>query len=271
MSIARSSDVQRQVAAAVDAFVATEPGRSVALTTIRGPAMDAYWQADLERPAGSIVKVALTMAVYSAARAGRLVLDQPVEVGALPRTAYRTILMAFEPAHRLTVRELCRICLITSDNPVANFLLELVGPEAVTAAAHEAGCTRTSLRVSFTDQNLGPPGRLNTSTARDSLALLVHLASDGDYEDLADALANNLRSTRIPLRLPDETRVVHKTGTLQGVVNDAGVVYGEQTDLAIAFLCDGERDPALTSIEIGDCVAAIWQALGERVDACTAP
>ena len=81
----------------------------------------------------------------------------------------------------------------------------------------------------------------------------------------AEALANSLRNTRIPLRLPDDARALHKTGTLAGVVNDAGVVFGQETDLALAFLCDNQEDGAATSIEIGDCVAQIRGAVGEAV------
>ena len=98
------------------------------------------------------------------------------------------------------------------------------------------------------------------TTANDALELVLHAARDD-----AVALSNSLRNTRIPLRLPDGTRVAHKTGTLDGVVNDAGVVYGERTDLALAFLCEGQADPAATSIEIGDCVARLREAVGEDI------
>jgi hypothetical protein len=49
------------------------------------------------------------------------------------------------------------------------------------------------------------------------------------------------------------------------VVNDAGVVYGRETDLAMAFVCDGQPDPAATAIDIGDCVARLREAVGEPI------
>ena len=178
----------------------------------------------------------------------------------LGTTLYSSVLEVLEPGHELTVGELCGLCLAVSDNPASEYLLGLVGRDAVNARASELGASDTRMEAGFSDPELGEAGRANVTTANDALELVLHAVRDD-----AVALSNSLRNTRIPLRLPDDTRVAHKTGTLDGVVNDVGVVYGEGTDLALAFLCEGQADPAATSIEIGDCVARLREAVGEEV------
>ena len=243
-----SGAAQIDVGHALDAFAARNPGRSVAVESIRGEPVSAAARADIERPGASLLKLPLVAAIPVAD------LDRRVRVKELGQTAYASVLSAFEPGHELSVRELCSLCLVTSDNPVADYLLELVGIEAVNERAEALGCTGTRLGVGFSDDLL--------SAQADALKLVRALA---DHPVAGPAMRNSLHSLRIPLRLAEDVRVAHKTGTLLGVANDAGVIYGDDTDLAVAFLCDGEPDTAWASIEIGDCVGAIWAALGERV------
>ena len=56
-----------------------------------------------------------------------------------------------------------------------------------------------------------------------------------------------------------------KTASLTGVVNDAGIVRDDGLAVAIAVLCDCQRDPARTGIDIDDCALQLWRSLGGRV------
>lgn len=245
---------------AVEEFAGHDEGRSVAVQALRGTEVLARVRADVRRPAASLVKLPLVSAVRAAADlTGRVRREE------LSPTAYSSVLAVLEPGHELTVAELCGLCLATSDNPTSDYLLGLVGMEAVNERAAALGATGTRMEVGFGDAELGPAARANVTTADDALAIVRRIVAED--APAADALANSLRNTRIPLRLPDDARVAHKTGTLAGVVNDAGVVFGTQTDLALAFLCDGQEDVAATSIEIGDCVAQIRSAVGEDFSA----
>ncbi len=120
--------------------------------------------------------------------------------------------------------------------------------------------------VGFGDADVGGRGRSNVTTALDVIKMLRGLASQPGHDPILDALRNNLRNTRVPLRLPDTLPIAHKTGSLEGVAHDAGIVYGQRTDLAVAFLSEGQSDTARTSVAIGDCMALVWTGLGEHVD-----
>ncbi len=234
---------------AVERFAGADPGRSVVVRSVRGAEVDVAVKAGVVRPAASLVKLALVSAVRAAPDVD---LSARVRRDQLGSTVYSSVLDVLEPGHELTMGELCGLCLAVSDNPASDYLLGLVGADAVNERAAALGAADTRIETGFSDAELG--SRANVTTAADALTLVLHALHDDET-----ALSNSLRNTRIPLRLPDETRVAHKTGTLDGVVNDAGVVFGAESDLALAFLCEGQADPAATSIEIGDCVAQLWE------------
>jgi beta-lactamase class A len=53
------------------------------------------------------------------------------------------------------------------------------------------------------------------------LALLRQLYETECYQPIVQAMRNNLRNTRIPLRLPDTLPIAHKTGSLDGLAHNA--------------------------------------------------
>jgi len=264
-SLHSSTEPQNSVQSAIAGFVDEEAGRAVALRTLRGPDVAVAVNADVVCPAASLVKVPLAVAVYEAARRALLSLDQRVFRRQLGATAYSSILEVFHIDHPFTLAELCRLMLSTSDNPTSQYLLELVGMDAVNEHAKRLGRGDTFVKVGFTDAELGEVGRANVTTAEDMVSILTAVAVDPYYQPLVHGMRNSMRNFRLALRLPDELYVAHKTGSLLGVVNDAGVLYGRHSDLAIAFLTDHQVDTARTSIAIGDCMGRIWAALGEEV------
>ncbi len=249
------------MARAAARFAEPYRGRSVLIESPAGQVL-AEVGADQERPAASLLKLPLAAAVWEACLAGELDLAEGVVVGELPQTEHPSVLAALGSEHRLTLEEACALCLASSDNPIASHLLGLVGIDAVNRLLRRWGCEATRLEVGFSDSELGSEGRRNVSTAREALLVLRKVRDDPRFAALARGLANSTRNVRIPLRLTEDgVTVHHKTGTLPGVCNDVGVVADGRTELAVAFLCEGEEDTAACSLEIGDCVGAVWAAL----------
>jgi beta-lactamase class A len=253
---------QATVERAVAAFAGADPGRSVAVVALAGPPLEVAVRADEPRPGASLLKLPLVGAVYDAAAAGVLDLDARVPRDRLPVTAYRSVLAALDPGRELSVAELCSFALAASDNTAAHHLLGLVGAEGVNATARAWGCTATRLEAGFDDAALDASARRNVTTARDALRMVATLGRDPAYARAAPALANAVGGMRIRLRLPPGTRVLSKTGSLEGVCHDAGLILAERSELGLAFLCEGQRDTALCGVAIGDAVAAAWAGLG---------
>lgn len=246
---------------------AEKEGRSVRCETFAGPVFHAATREDHIRPAASLMKIPLVFAVEQASSRGEFALATPVSVADLPATAYPNILAAFDRGRTLSLQELCRLALITSDNGAASYLWDLVGTAAVNEALEQLGCKDSCAACSFLDEELGDRGRVNLTTASDMIEMFRSVERLGDGSVLKEALANNLRNQRMPLFLEDEVKVAHKTGSLDGVINDAGIVYTGSVSVAFAFLTDGQEDPEMTAYEIGRCVKNVIDALG--LDALT--
>ena len=258
------SQLPGTIEAILRAFCGSDPGRSVAFEAYYPFKFKAAVKGDAPRPAASVIKTALAMAVYRSASRGEIDLERRVEMSQFPATRYASVLAAFDPDHLLSVREICRLTLITSDNPLAVHLQKLAGFDAVNALLEELGCAPVCrMAAGFSEAELGVVNRRNVLTAEAALRLLRMVWTEPLYADLAAALKNNLRNHRIPARLPEHLAVIHKTGSLEGVANDAGIVFDDVIAFGLAFLCDRQADTILTSTEIGRCALEVHDSLRE--------
>ena len=254
---------------ALTRFVDARPGRSIAVETFAGPPWSWRHDADVLRPAASLLKVPLAIAVHRAAATRRARPRLPTSASTnCRRHASRRCSTCSLPEHELTLRELCGFVVATSDNRAANHLLALVGREAVDDTLRAAGCTESRMAVGFADDELGPVGRANVTTAADMLELLRFLHDHEDLGEVVHAMERNPLNARIPLRLPDDGRIAiaNKTGSLAGVVDDVALIREGDLVLAMAVLCDGQDDNPRTGIEIGDCPRDVWAGVGGRLD-----
>jgi beta-lactamase class A len=259
-----ASDAQRTLRAALrellSSFCGDDPGRSV---TLHGydPAIESISvRGDVPRPAASVMKVPLFMTVYRDATRGNIDLARRVAVEAFPKTRYVSILAAFDAGRQLSLREVSRLAVITSDNPSAVHLQSLVDFAGVNRLLEEIGCAPPCrMAAGFSEQELGPRNRVNVLTTDACVRIWSTLKADPIYGDLVIALKNNLRNQRIPALLPDEVAVFHKTGSLNGVVNDVGILQDDRVCFALAFLTDEQSDPLQTTNDIAACSLAVYE------------
>ncbi|NNN37645.1 serine hydrolase [Streptomyces sp. S3(2020)] len=244
----------------VDDFIRDQPSRAVVLQSLRGDPVRVQRDASRAFPAASLMKVPLVITVLE-----QLDAKQVVPRSDLSATTYPSLLEVFDDHHTFTLQELCCLMLSTSDNPIGSYLTDRVGMTAVTQTARRIGTVDTCMRVGFTDDELGAPARESTTTAADMALILQYVASQPHLQPMVRAMRNSMRNFRLPLRLPDELPVAHKTGSLRGLAHDAGILFGRDRDVVAVFLTDHQPDTALVGIQIGDCIADVWQLLGEAV------
>ncbi|HZD71934.1 MAG TPA: serine hydrolase [Actinomycetes bacterium] len=244
-------------------FVGDTTHRSVAVHVLNDPPLRAEIAADVVRPAASFLKLLPTLALYDASERGEIDLDATVARRELGDTAYPSILAAFQDERRLTLREVCALSLMTSDNPAAEYIRRLVDPDRIKGICENLRLSRTALIVGFTDGELGAIGRRNVSTAREALRIIEHIEASPRLGELRRFLVNNLRNTRIPARLEDEFPVMHKTGSLATVVNDVGVIHTPRARIALAYLCADEADTVLAAVNIGDSALRVVEIVSQ--------
>ncbi len=263
--MADSAGLRTAVAAQVKDFVdAGRTGvRSVLVSTLGAPRLTVGHAADQVLPAASLAKMILGVALFEAGERGDIDLDTRVEVARLGRTMYPSVLQALDPESTVTVRELCGFSLVTSDNPAAEYVRALLGRERIDAVLKDLRLDSTVFPAGFSERELGPLGRANTTTAHDMLRLVEYVDQAPHLDPLRRYLVNYQRNDRIPARLDDDIPVRHKTGSLRGVVNDAGVVLHPVVPVAMVFLTDGQSDNVRTAREIGEVSERIVRIITE--------
>ena len=71
---------------------------------------------------------------------------------------------------------------------------------------------------------------------------------------LKDQRVNN----RLPVGLPKGTVIAHKTGDLEGVVHDAGIVFGPKTDYLVVVVSGPWAVPGGAPAKFADLSRQLW-------------
>ena len=241
---------------------AREPGRS-ALVRVETPhaAWEAGVAADEPRPAASLLKVPLALAVEDAFRRGTPDAGEPVPIRRLlAADAGPGPLRVLLPQGTLTAAEVLGLCLALSDRSCATWLLDAVGIEAIRDVIARLGCDATAVVVARGDPGGPLVGR---TTARDALRILAASVDDARYPVTANALRNSVRDSRIPLGAVDlDVRIAHKTGSLPGVAHDVAVIDCAGGTLWAAFLTETQHDTLVAGYEMGICTRGILATWG---------
>ncbi|MEO0607767.1 MAG: serine hydrolase [Pseudomonadota bacterium] len=192
-------------------------------------------------PAASVIKLAIACAAFSDES---LDLTQYVALRDMDETRYCSILKAFEATSELSLKELIGLMLIISDNPATSAVLDFVKPSRVNDWLNANGMKNSNFSAGFTDRALDHGNRNNLTTAADCLTLLKRVYdSGGPFAEIQTYLANNLRNDRIPKRLPDAAVILHKTGTLSGLVHDIAIIEHPNVSYYLIVLAKDLPDP----------------------------
>lgn len=168
------------------------------------------------------------------------------------------------------LRELATRMITHSSNLATNALIELLDPQRITALTRTFGATQMMVRRGVEDNLAFRAGLNNTTTANDLVALFVALhrgrvANAASTRDMLAILEAQAFNDEIPAGLPPGTRMAHKTGSITGVLHDAGLVYpATRAPYAIAMLTRNIPDEKVARALMADCSRIIWTWLASR-------
>jgi beta-lactamase class A len=236
-------------------------------------------------PTASVIKVGLVCALLDLVARGDASLDELV---ALPPRAARTpgggILKQLD-VDRLSLRDLVELTIVLSDNVATNAILARCGGEAAVnryLAGLGLGSTSIQGPVDFASITNDLAGGIGVSTPREQTALLASLAREQILTPklcalVRDVLARQHLTDQLPRWLGWNTyaqyhgrdwpiRVASKSGELDGIRADVGLVDARGRTLALAVFTDGGRDLRETvdcegTLAVAECSAALCAAL----------
>ena len=179
-------------------------------------------------PLASTIKLAILYELFKQADEGRLNLD---EVRALDKrhVVGGSGVLRELTAPAMSLRDYATLMVVLSDNTATNLLIDTVGMANVTRRMSELGLKSLLLRRKMIDLAAAERGDENVGTASDLARLLTMLyRAEGLTRASSDAIIAILRKAKASaLRdgVPAAVPVANKTGTLDGVEADAGIVY----------------------------------------------
>ena len=223
-------------------------------------------------PTASVCKVFTLAALYKMVAEGkaddsdRYEMTEDVQVGG------SGVLHRMLPGLNPTLRDYAMLMMILSDNTAADFLFKFVGgaegirenvlkPLGLTSSKCDLSIKQmfppcfdnyTIIQTNGRDRRcyLNNPGFLCTSekddvtTVEDIMKILRlmyerKLYSEQACDTMLDILKKCQTNTRIPKFLPPSVDVAHKTGTLDCLCNDVGIVYTKKGDYLLAMFYNG--------------------------------
>jgi beta-lactamase class A len=208
----------------------------------------------------STIKLPILCALAAEIEAGRLKWTDETELTADDIVYGSGVLREFSPGTRHRIRDLANLMIVVSDNTATNLILDRIGADAVNARMTAWGFPQTkALRKILGDGNrlkpratghskegLLPEYRrygIGVSTPREMTRLLEKLhrgeiVSAAASKDILETLKRQQYKDSIGRRLPEDW-VASKSGALDALRADVGIVYHPKAPIALALTVDG--------------------------------
>lgn len=184
-------------------------------------------------PSASTIKLVIMSRLMQEVKEGKRSLGDVVTLRDDMRTGGDGVLKELDPGHHFTLRELITLMIIVSDNMATNILIDMVGMDAVNKRAMDMGLRETKLQRKMMDSAARKAGRENYTCASDMFRILEAMYEGSNVDrERSDLMLGILKRQqvqgRLDLYLPidDEGIVIaHKTGDLDRLEHDVGIVY----------------------------------------------
>lgn len=219
---------------------------------------------DKPMPTASLIKFPVMIATYEAIEAGKVSLDDMIEVkqdDMVPGSGLLTT--HFSPGLKLSLRDAIRLMISTSDNTATNLVVDQIGIETTRRSMAALGCPETQLhskvfrRDTSIDLERSKLYGLGSTTANDMLKLVeklykYELVSEKASKEMLEHLYACEDTLKVPRLLPKGTKVAHKTGSVNESRTDAGFIDSPAGPIAFAILTNKNKDQSWTSDNAGD-------------------
>jgi len=224
-------------------------------------------------PAASVIKLAIFVSLFQHAEVSPGVFAQSIRLETGDFVPGSEILDRYSPGHRITIARLARAMIEVSDNTASNVLIDYLGFHRIMHTVHTAGLHHTQLKRHFQDRNAIAHHSENLTTAHD-MGLLLYQIERGAHEAIytvasprscrrmIDILLHQEDRDKIARGLPRGMPLANKTGEIDGVRNDIGIVdpYGDSPYI-IAVLTKDLGDFSRGNMAIRRIAKAVHGAL----------
>ncbi len=234
-----SSHLWRRLERAVTALVFDFPGVAGVAVTSLNSTHRLQIRANEEFPTASSIKIHILAQLLLRAERGEVDLEERVRVTPEAHAAGSGVLTQMEDDVELTVADLATLMIIVSDNTATNICIDFAGMEETNSLVHGLGLKSTHLRRKMQDDEAVAQGRENVSTPAEMVGILERLHGGQPSPAVAKQSIEVLgKPKQGPLRagIPADVPLANKTGGIENVRCDAGIVFLPRLPYAIAVM-----------------------------------
>lgn len=123
----------------------------------------------------------------------------------------------------ITLRSAANAMISVSDNTAAHLLVRTLGPDNINNFMRQNGLDHSYLDWSGVGENLTTPLDVLREMELVSTSRMVDAEAS---KQMISVMLNQQINNLLPVGLPDNTQIAHKTGALDSLLHDAGIIYG---------------------------------------------
>lgn len=192
-------------------------------------------------PSASLVKIPLMICLLQAEKEGHLNLYQKIVLKKCHKASGAGILKYQRPQQMFTIDSLIELMITRSDNTATNMLTDLLGFNYINSTFQKIGLKVTNFSRKILDFKAIRKGIENYTTPREISWLLEmiyrkKIVSKYACEYMLSVLKKQYIADRIPRYLPRYLEIAHKTGLMNKVCHDAGIIFSDKGDILICVL-----------------------------------
>lgn len=182
-------------------------------------------------PTASAIKLAIVYELYKQVSEGRIKLDETLVLDRSKAVGGSGVLIHMGTP-TLSLRDYATMMVTLSDNTATNVLIDRLGMAEISKRMQKLGLPGTQLRRHMMDGAAARRGDENVSTPSELIALLKSLQSMPE----AIALLKLPKENRLRRGLPTGVESADKSGELDGVRVDAGIVFLKNRPYAFSVM-----------------------------------
>ncbi|MFQ6076497.1 MAG: serine hydrolase [Candidatus Bathyarchaeia archaeon] len=192
-------------------------------------------------PIGSSIKIPILIEFFNKAEAGVINLDELLALKEEYTVGGSGVLQELQPGKvTMSLLDYATLMITVSDNVATNILIDIVGMEDVNRTLTRLGLERTKLRRKMMDYEAAKAGQENVSTPREMIELMDRLyRGKGLSPYVCESTLNIMKKPKLGViraSVPDEIPVADKSGGVEGVSCDIGIVFLPRRPYAIAVM-----------------------------------
>ncbi len=191
-------------------------------------------------PAASAIKLAIVYELFTQAEEKKINLDETMTLDRRQAVGGTGVLIEMGTP-TLSIRDYAVLMVTLSDNTATNVLIDKLGMDRIAARMQGLGLPGTKLRRHMMDTAAARRGDENVSTP-DELARLLTVMNE--KLPAAIELLKKPKENRLRKGLPEGVASADKSGELEGVRVDAGIVFAKNRPYVLSVMTTFLKDEA---------------------------